>query len=95
MAIMPINDFANICGYFYNAAYNNDIPTPNNGYNCNHPDCDSIEDDYGCCYAASCPFGWEADEEDCNKFGVDYEESEFIVTEEQDILEKLVERMTI
>ncbi|ODR35483.1 hypothetical protein [Eisenbergiella tayi] len=91
-AIMPINDFANICGYFYNAAFNNfNIPTPNNGYNCKHPNCDVIEDGYGCCYTFSCPLGWEADDEECNEFGLDYEEGEFIVTEDRDILDKLLE----
>ena len=38
-AIMPINDFANMCGYFYNA-YLRDGISVNNGYNCSHPKCE-------------------------------------------------------
>lgn len=90
-AIVSINSFANMCGHFYNAAYNSfDVPTPNNGYNCNHPECQQIVDGYGCCYTWACPLGWEADEEDCSEFGVEYEESEFIITENSEILKRLV-----
>lgn len=34
--IEGINEFANRCGYFYNACIEKDI-TANNGYNCKHP----------------------------------------------------------
>lgn len=89
-AITSINCLANICGYFYNAAYGNfNIPAPNNGYNCNHPDCEEIEDGYGCCYSFSCPLAREADEEDCSEFGFEYEEKEFVIIENEEILKCL------
>lgn len=53
--------------------------SPNNGYNCRHPGCEIVEDGIGCCYAFSCPLAYEADEEDCARFGVEYEEGEFMV----------------
>ena len=67
-AIMPINDMANICGYFFNAELDDSCETsPNNGYNCKHPECGEIQDDIGCCMCSSCPMGWEADEDDCDE----------------------------
>ena len=71
--------------------YKNPVPHIGGGYNCKHPDCDLIEDGYGCCHTFSCPFGWEADKEDCINFGLDYEEGEFIVTEDRPILTKLID----
>lgn len=89
-AIISINSLANMCGYFYNSEAEGDCAfCPNNGYNCKHPECQTKEEGIGCCYAWGCPLGWEADEEDCGEFGVDYEESEFVVTENQKILEQL------
>ena len=90
-AFMPINDFANICGFFYNAMFDGSCKAcPNNGYNCRHPECLEVKDGVGCCFAWGCPLGWEADEEDCKEFGFDYEEGEFIVTENPTILKKIV-----
>ena len=90
-AFMPINDFANICGFFYNAMFDGSCKAcPNNGYNCKHPECSEAKDGIGCCFAWGCPLGWEADEEDCKEFGFDYEEGEFIVTENPAILKKIV-----
>ena len=37
--IMELNDFANHCGYFFNACMQDGI-IANNGYNCSHPDQD-------------------------------------------------------
>ena len=90
--LMEINTWANRCGYFYNAYltpkdsgdtefYPGRDPSPNNGYNCRHPDCDCMEDGVGCCYTWSCPFGFEADEEDCKAYGVEHQESEFIIVD--------------
>ena len=91
-ALMDINVWANRCGYYFNAYltpfdpddkefYPGKEPSPNNGYNCRHPDCDSVEDGVGCCYAWACPLGYEADEEDCADFGVEYEAGEYIVVD--------------
>lgn len=91
-AIMTINGFANICGYFFNANFDDSCSTcPNNGYNCKHPDCEEEYKGIGCCHTWSCPFGFEADEEDCKEFGYDYEEGEFIVVFDAGMLEKLAE----
>lgn len=89
-AIIQINDFANMCGYFYNA-YLRDGISSNNGYNCSHPECEEIEEGTGKCFAWACPFGWEADEEDCQQFGWEHEEGEFIVIDNQDLIQKLKE----
>lgn len=91
-AVMPINDFANICGYFFNAEFDDSCETsPNNGYNCKHPNCGEIQNGIGCCMTCSCPLGYEADEEDCVECGIEYEEGEFIITTDQEILDKLAE----
>jgi len=90
--LMPINTWANRCGYFFNAYltpkdpndtgfYPGRDPSPNNGYNCRHPECEEVSDGVGCCHTFSCPLGYEADEEDCEAFGVEYEEGEFIVVD--------------
>jgi hypothetical protein len=99
--VMGINDWANRCGFFYNAYlepadpndknfYPGRNPSPNNGYNCRHPEAYHADDGTGCCYTWSCPFGFEADEEDCEAFGLEYEDSEFIVLDipEKDYTEK-------
>lgn len=89
-AILSINHLANICGYFFNSALDNNCNTsPNNGYNCSHPDCGEVVEGIGCCHAWSCPFGWEADEEDCREFGFEYEEGEYVTTDNTEILEKI------
>lgn len=90
--LMEINTWANRCGYFFNAYltpadpsdktfYPGRDPSPNNGYNCRHPECETVEGGIGCCCAFSCPLAYEADEEDCAWFGVEYEEGEFVVVE--------------
>lgn len=87
---MPINAFANMCGYFFNAQFDGryDI-SPNHGYNCNHSECEEVYEGIGCCYSWWCPFGWSADEEDCKEFGWDYEENEFIVIDNVEIIARL------
>lgn len=89
--IEQINDFANRCGYFYNAYIEKNISC-NNGYNCNHPEQDNNEiidgQAIGNCYCWSCPLGYEADKEDFQNPEIDkngwedYEDNEFIVVEE-------------
>lgn len=61
--IMEINDFADECGYFYNACVEKNISI-NNGYNCRHSDQSQKQEGIGKCYCWSCPLGYEADEED-------------------------------
>lgn len=82
LALMNINTMANRCGYFYNAYFDDGAEScPNNGYNCRHPECDDVEDGVGCCHTWSCPLCYEADEEDCNQFGIEYESNEFVICE--------------
>ena len=78
--LMGINAWANRCGYFFNACIEKDI-SMNNGYNCRHPECGHIELGVGGCHAGACPFGHEADEEDCINFGLEYEEAAFIIVD--------------
>lgn len=79
--IMTINALANTCGYFFNAELDPDCGfSPNNGYNCRHPENEAKENGIGCCYQWSCPLNVvPADEEDCEKYGLDYEEAEFVL----------------
>lgn len=80
--LMTINNFANICGYFYNAEFDPEATcTPNNGYNCRHPEQEESYGGTGCCYQWSCPLACSADEEDCEKYGIEYEESEFVLVQ--------------
>lgn len=84
--IMTINQLANSCGYFFNAELDPDFEfAPNNGYNCRHPENGEKEDGVGCCYQWGCPLQnvCPADEEDCGKYGLDYEESEFVLVYRQ------------
>ena len=78
--LMEINEWAGRCGYFFNAYLEKDI-SMNNGYNCKHSECGHIEKGIGCCYSWACPFGHEADEEDCINFGLEYEEAAFIIVD--------------
>ena len=80
--IMTINQLANICGYFFNAEFDPECDhSPNNGYNCRHEGQQEQDDGVGCCYQWSCPLEniVPADEEDCEKYGLDYEENEFVL----------------
>lgn len=65
--LIQINDLCCQCGFFYN-----DKSWINNGYNCNHPDCDEREDDdkgnsIGRCHTWSCPIATEADLHDLKR----------------------------
>ena len=80
--IMKINQLANICGHFFNAEFDPDCEfAPNNGYNCRNSKNETKENGIGCCYQWSCPLEnvIPADEEDCKKYGLDYEDSEFVL----------------
>ena len=80
--VMTINQLANICGYFFNAELDPDSEfSPNNGYNCRNPKNETKENGIGCCYQWSCPLEnvIPADEEDCKKYGLDYEDGEFVL----------------
>ena len=81
--IMTINNLANTCGYFFNAELDPELMCHgvNNGYNCRHPEQEENCGGIGCCYQWSCPLAnvVPADEEDCEKYGLDYEESEFVL----------------
>lgn len=83
MQIMTINEFASVCGYFYNANFDPETPcVPNNGYNCRHPKQGEKQNGVGCCFQWSCPLAIPANEEDCEKYGCEYEESEFVLVDE-------------
>ncbi len=92
--LMSLNDLANTCGYFFNAEltpldpndetfYPGKQPSPNNGYNCRHSQQEEVHDGIGCCYGWSCPLenAFEADEEDCDKFGYEYEKGAYMLVE--------------
>lgn len=84
-ALMNINTMANRCGWFFNACLDDEAESfPNNGYNCRHPECDEVEDGIGCCHTWSCPLCYEADEQDCERVGVEYESREFVICEMPD-----------
>ena len=90
--LIELNTWANRCGYFYNAYLTPKDPndtefypgrdsSPNNGYNCRHPESYKADDGTGCCYAWSCPLAIEAEEEDCEAFGMEHEESQFVLVD--------------
>ena len=92
---MEINVLTSICGYFFSACHDS---SPNNGYNCQHPECEAIVDGVGCCYVGSCPVGHAADEEHCEEVGLEYDETaELMVADinindyDNDIMWKIVE----
>ena len=86
MRIMTINELANKCGYLYNAELDLEIPhAPNNGYNCRHPNQKEKRNGIGCCFQWSCPLVIPADQEDCEKYGYEYEENEFVLIEETEV----------
>lgn len=79
--LMTINNLAGMCGYFFNAEFAEPpVYGVNNGYNCNHPE-QQEKCVVGCCYQWSCPLQnvCLADEEDCEKYGIDFEENEFVL----------------
>lgn len=85
MQIMTINEFANICGYFYNAELDPEAPcAPNNGYNCRHLQQKEKHNGVGCCFQWSCPLAVSAEKEDCEECGCGYEESEFVLVDEKE-----------
>lgn len=43
MELIQIDDLMTECGYYYDYCPNYDSPNINNGYNCNHPDCEEFE----------------------------------------------------
>lgn len=89
-AIISLNHLAQLCGSFFNAQFDPSCKAlPNNGYNCRHPGNESEEEGVRCCLTWSCPYAWEADEEDCMAFGVEHEEGEYMITEDPYILQKL------
>lgn len=53
-----IDDLARICGFFHG-----DVDA-NNGYGCDHPDQEEREEGIGCCFAMSCPLGFNLDPTD-------------------------------
>lgn len=79
MKIVALDELAKTCGYFYNAEWDNGCKCPNNGYNCKHPDCGEKEDGVGLCMSFTCPVAYEADEEDCEKVGIEYQEGEYMI----------------
>ena len=92
--IWELNDFANQCGYFYNAYLEKGI-SMNNGYNCRHTECEDTEKDevtgeeIGRSFSFSCPLACEADQEDFNNTEIDNdgwskcEEGRFVIPYEK------------
>jgi hypothetical protein len=62
--LIMIDELTSICGY-----YNGSVSV-NNGYGCDHPECEDTEFDdeagkeQGRCFTFSCPIAWQADLED-------------------------------
>ena len=74
--LMSLNRFANRCGHFFNCCMTDgfeDKPDVNNGYNCNHPDCEEEQEGIGCCMASACPLAYPANGLVCQRAGVSCE----------------------
>lgn len=88
--ILELNDFANLCGHFYNAEYHDpSLPNCNNGYNCQHPMQEEGrevgEKFIGSCYSWSCPLGYPPDGHDLKKYGVVEDDADWIKDDESDL----------
>lgn len=71
--IMPFDTLADCCGYFFDCNRTEgyeDGPNVNNGYNCSHPDADTV-DGVGCCLTSCCPIAYPSNGEVCQKAGSD------------------------
>ena len=81
--LMNMNDWSGICGYFFDfdANIELEIEEKNNGYNCWHSNRGHKKVGVGGCHVGVCPLGYEADEESCMKFGVEYEEAKYIIVD--------------
>ena len=77
--ILELDEFANLCGWFYNA-YLRDGIEANNGYNCSHPEQEEIREDEtsgktaGCCFCWSCPLAYAPGPEEMIEHGAITEE---------------------
>lgn len=69
--ILSIDSLAQRCGYFYNGGQSEDAPLVNNGYNCNHPNCEEEEDGIGCCLPSACPIAYRSNGDLCQQCGVE------------------------
>lgn len=52
---LGMDEVANMCGYF------NGETDLHNGYGCDHPDQEEVEDGQGKCLHCTCPFAYELD----------------------------------
>lgn len=73
--ILGINEFADLCGCFFNAEFHDlSLPSCNNGYNCKHQEqtegTEVGDRLIGSCYAWSCPLGYPPSAYDLKKYGV-------------------------
>jgi len=62
--LFSTNELINKCKYFYWGQVNN-------GYCCCHPEQEEKIDGEGCCYYFSCPFSYEAEQEDMDNKKID------------------------
>lgn len=75
--LITLNALANRCGHFYNDSFNDlcgERPLVNNGYNCNHPDCEEISCGVGMCLGSCCPVAYRSDGRICQKCSVECEQ---------------------
>ncbi|TET97713.1 MAG: hypothetical protein E3J23_08525 [Candidatus Stahlbacteria bacterium] len=89
--IIHIDQFTTMCGFF-----NSDTLEVNNGYNCNHPDCEETQiigdKEIGKCYSFSCPLAPEVDHQDLkehdkdlyNDYKNDSEVNDYVVVNMED-----------
>ena len=102
--ILDTDEFANLCGYFFNAEYHDlTLPNCNNGYNCKHQrqeEGTEVGDRFiGSCYAWSCPLGYPPDAHDLKKYGVIEDDcnedeckesnSDYVVVTDQETIQRL------
>jgi hypothetical protein len=65
--LYEIDELMSVCGYGHS-----ENPEINNGYNCNHPNCEYKENGIGKCYAFGCPIAYEiVDEDDFSDYNKD------------------------
>ena len=76
LVMMELDDLTGLCGFFYDAAKEDEDCPSHSGYDCRHPACEEGDEGVGACFTFSCPLGARADGQDCKKYGYDCSERE-------------------
>jgi predicted transcriptional regulator len=77
--LMNINNYASVCGFFTGDSKKRVNGVQCMDYKCNHPENVEPLPGYMICEPWTCPLSVQATEEDCERYGVEYQEFEFVL----------------